>query len=234
MLDMDILAIVLGVILGLVHYFSETVHIAYPRVKKYLVSFAAGVSVTYLLIQLLPEVTLRLNVLQSHVPYLFILVGFVVFHLIEKFIYQHGKRQKIVSNIKELHAVSLFIYHLFVGVLLVYFVRINPMSAVLFTVPLFFNLSVSNVSFHRIHYTMKSHPVVIWLESAATLIGVFLALLISIPSTVVLGLASFIAGSLLFMVVRDSIPKESEGKPLFFVLGILCMVIVLYVVGALY
>ena len=48
------LAIIFGVIIGIVHYYSDKIY-QQKFHKKEILSFAAGVSITYLLLILLPE-----------------------------------------------------------------------------------------------------------------------------------------------------------------------------------
>ena len=50
------LAVVMGLVLAIVHYFSERIEPKDPAIKHKIVSFVAGISITYIFLLLLPEV----------------------------------------------------------------------------------------------------------------------------------------------------------------------------------
>ena len=85
---LSLVPVAMGIILAVAHYFNEKIHLEDPQKKKRLVSFVAGVSITYIFLLLLPEIYKGINLL-SEFLFLFILSGFALFHLIEKHVYQH-------------------------------------------------------------------------------------------------------------------------------------------------
>ena len=50
--------------------------------------------------------------------FIFLLVGFSVFHLVEKLVYQHAEAARLAWELKEVHSIDFFIYHFIVGVAL--------------------------------------------------------------------------------------------------------------------
>ena len=90
----EIIAICMAVGIGLAQYFSE-------RFSKYckpfyteILSFSAGISVTYIFLHMFPHFTQRASGL-SEFLFFSVFIGFVLIHLIEKHIYKHEKKSLI-------------------------------------------------------------------------------------------------------------------------------------------
>ena len=90
-MELIIIAIILAVILGVVQYFKEKTFKACGSYYKHVISFSAGIAITYLFLDLFPsfsEKVLKLNQLL----FIFLLIGFVVIHLVEKYISTFKRR----------------------------------------------------------------------------------------------------------------------------------------------
>jgi zinc transporter ZupT len=211
------LAIFFGVVIGVVHYLSDKIHES-KTYKNELLSLAAGVSLTYLLLFLLPELYEGVQELQK-LLFLFVLLGAVVFHLVEKYIYQHKKKKKIIADLSAVHAVSFFSYHFIIGVVLVNLLQRNIILGTLFFIPIISYTAVGQVSLKEIHAKVKEKILLKIFLAASTLIGVIEAVYIQIQPRYFYALLGFVAGAMLYHVMRESIPSEKEGNGLFFLLG---------------
>jgi hypothetical protein len=100
--DATPIALVFGVFLGLVHFFSESLNPPHGRARYRVVSLAAGISIAYLFLHLLPETYEAATHLRQWV-FVFLLLGFSGFHLVEKLIYQHADRTRLLRDLKEVH-----------------------------------------------------------------------------------------------------------------------------------
>ena len=87
----EIIAISMAVGIGLAQYYSK-------RFSKYcqpfyteILSFSAGISVTYIFLDMFPHFTQRAAGL-SEFLFFSVFFGFVLIHLIEKHIYKHEKK----------------------------------------------------------------------------------------------------------------------------------------------
>src|SRR3989304_7478188 len=79
--------LMLGLLLSIVHLAGETLS---PKLERYhceLISFSAGVLITLLFSELLPIAA------RDNLNFTFILLGFVAFHSLEKYVYQRHPSQ---------------------------------------------------------------------------------------------------------------------------------------------
>lgn len=235
------LGLILAFLLGLLHFFSEEFYLKYfQEHHKALMSFAAGVSVTYLLTHLIPDIlleSLKFEILQSKLIFSYLLAGFVVFHLVEKYVQQHVKSKMLLKDLRWIHFVSLFVYHAVIGIMIIHYAEEGFKYAFFFAVPVALNLVVLNISFHNVHKEdsrPKGNYIFNIIGSLAVLAGAIFALKYKLPLSIVLSGAAFVAGSLMFIVIRETVPKEKEGSGWIFLLGILVYWLLVYVSGLIY
>jgi len=214
-----ILAIFFGIVIAIAHYFSDKIHES-KRYKIEIMSLGAGISLAYLLLVLLPE--LYEGVQQMHkLLFLFVLFGALSFHLIEKYIYQHAMKKKLIAELSISHSISFFIYHFIIGVVLVSLLEKNIVYGILLFAPILSYTAVGQVSLKEIHAKVTEKKAVKVFLSCSTLIGVVEALIIGITGTLFYALLGFVAGAMLYHVMRESIPSEKDGNPIFFLIGTL-------------
>ena len=221
--------IILAIILSIIHYFSEIVS---EKVEKYhaqLISVSAGIVITLIFIEIIPEL-LRINQSLNDAVFLFMLLGFVMFHVSEKFLYQHIKtKKKLMKDLAELHFLGFFIDHFLLGFLLVLAITTISLGFLIF-IPLVFHTIASSISLEHIHertkYSLKSKI----LLSSSTTIGALIAFFLIPPSTVYLLLFALLTGSLLYISTRDMLPGGKEGNPLYFLVGVLIMILLLLLI----
>ena len=214
-----VFAIILGVILGIAHYLSEMICTAFSKHRDIFLSFVAGISVSYVFVELLPSLFHPDASLRTLI-FLFMLLGFFLFHIFEKFIYQHSKTSLLVKELTKLHSFGFFVYHFVIGIILVHFLSMGFKSAILFFIPAFFYSLIGEVSLHEIHSSLKKRWYWKFFLALSTLLGVVLATFVFLPLAVNLVLLGFVGGALVYVVIRDSIPKEREGNLLTFTAGV--------------
>jgi hypothetical protein len=215
-------SIAFGIIIGIAHYFNELFCLKCEKYRDILLSFSAGISITYIFLHLLPEfVAAQL----SRWIFLSILFGFVIFHIVEKYLYQHSPEDKLLKELAVEDSITSFIYHFIIGVVLVSFVNQGIKQGILFFIPVLFYTSVSTLP-----VDMTKSKIIKAVLSISTLLGILFAKFIypDIDSTLYYSLLGFIIGTLLFTVTRHSIPKLREGKPFFFVIGVIIYTMLIY------
>ncbi len=221
--------IILGFILAFIHYFSEFFHNhCNKKLVGRLLSFVAGVSVSYLFLYLLPELTQgtkNLNMLL----FFFLLTGFTFFHLIEKYVYQHETGNKRAKQLNEIHTITFFCYHVLVGVVLTRLAVLGMRNILLFFVPIALHSAISSFSLKEVHSSKhhESHIARIFL-SLSPLFGVFFALRFGLADTYFYSSLGFLGGALLYIVIHDLIPRGKKGKPFFFFLGTFLYAVTVY------
>jgi len=212
-----VLAYILGVILGFGHYFSEGICRRF-RHREAAISFIAGISIAYLFLELFP-LLFREGKEVSELVFVFVMLGFLVFFIFEKYVYQHTKTKIIAREISHLHAFGFFLYHFVIGMVLAGLVKLGAGKALLFFIPALLYSLVGEVSLNEVA-AAKESGVVKALLGVSSLFGVVIGSLVFIPLGVNYLLLGFLVGAFNYMVVRDSLPRNREGNLAAFASGV--------------
>ena len=209
-----------GLVLGVTHYFSEKVNIKGVN-RMRMVSFTAGILITYLFLHMFP-VLFESDIILNRISLVFVLVGFAVFHALEKHIYQHSKSTEVLKKeLKETHTISLFAYYMVMGMALVNIGRYTGMlNVTLFFVPLLLHAALSSISFSELHSMVRDRPEIKFLLSISTILGMLVAYYTGVFQAIQHMLMGSVIGMLLYITIVDSVPKEREGSPVSFLLGV--------------
>lgn len=89
----------LALLLGAVHYFGESFKLKEGPAYFRIFSFASGISIAYLFLDLLPHTYDATEHLKNWVSSV-LLLGFAAMHMTEKYIYQHSNARRIVKALK--------------------------------------------------------------------------------------------------------------------------------------
>jgi zinc transporter ZupT len=219
----DIYALGFGFLLGIIHFYSEKLKPPDGANRYRVISFAAGISIAYLFLNLLPHTYEAAGRLKNFV-FVFLLLGFVLFHLAEKFIYKHADKKKLAQELKEVHSVSFFLYHFVIGIVLYDKAHLSGLEGVLFFIPIALHASLSTASLSEIHGDIRESRITKILLSLSTLFGVIFALLVPIPTSLDNIFVSVIAGILLYIIVKEFLPEKDKGQPMFFLFGLLLFI----------
>ncbi|NIM91549.1 MAG: hypothetical protein GTO17_11450 [Candidatus Aminicenantes bacterium] len=218
--ELNFLALALAFLLGLLHFFSDMIRFSEDERKYRIISFAAGISISYLFLDLLPH-TYEAAVLLREWVFVFLLLGFALFHLVEKYIYQHADQKKLAKELKEVHSISFFVYYFLVGIVLENKLQASVLEGTLFLIPVGLHAGLSTASLSRIHGEIREN---LWAKialSSSSLLGVAFAILVHIPSLLDNISISLIAGVLLYIIVKEFLPEKRKGQPIFFIFGII-------------
>jgi len=212
------IAILLSFILGAVHFWNEKIFFRASEAKIKTMSFVAGASVAYVFLYLLPDLYKGVTHINQWI-FIFILLGFSLVHLLEKYFYQHTEGQKRLLRFKEIHFFIFFLYYFVIGIVLVGFLEFNIVKGLLFFVPVVFYAAVSRVSFEEVHIQIREQKIFRILLVLATFLGVLSASMILEQTFLYHILLAFIIGAFFYIVIMDFIPKEAKGRPEYFLLG---------------
>ena len=219
----NVLALCLGFLLGIIHFYSEKLKPPDGANRYRVISFAAGISIAYLFLSLLPHTYDAARHLKNFI-FIFLLLGFVLFHVAEKFIYKHADKKKLAKELKEVHSISFFFYHFLIGIVLYDMVRAHIFEGLLFSVPIALHSALSTASLSQIHGDIRESFGTKILLSSSTILGVIFALFVSIPEFLDNIFVSMIAGILLYIIVKEFLPEKEKGQPMFFFFGILLFI----------
>ena len=219
---LEISAYIFGILMLIAHFTSDKIHI---RHKNMLLSFSAGVSITYMFLHLLPR-----TFLGEEIIYIFFLTGFVAIRMIEVHIRKNTSFKNYLHKETDIHAAIIFMYHIFIGIVAFDIISEGILQGVLFFFPILLYSMINSVSTKKIH---KSRKEGIWRKivlSSSTLIGITISVFIQLPFIVYDALLGFIIGSMLYIILTDSTPKITEDIPKYFVAGILIYTVLIWII----
>ncbi len=218
------IALIMGLVMSFVHYYSEEFVLRCYHFRDQLVSFTAGISIAYLFLTLFPEFSSGSFAVGGRTLFMFVLIGFALFHLVEKYIYQHVPKSKILRDLAIEDSVISFVYHFMAGIVLFEFVKTDLRFGILFFIPILIHTSVSTLPVDA----PKNNLVAIILASS-TFLGVLFGTYMQayITPSVIFTLMGFVSGTLLFTLTRHTLPAKEHGSPLFFLVGVLFYVIII-------
>lgn len=221
--------------LAIVHLFSGQLRFLNTIPRSRWLSFSSGVSVAYVFVHILPELSKAQETIQSsvgfgiafleHHVYLVSLLGLAVFYGLERVARESrqrnenkGKGDVTEANIFWIHIASFAIYNALIGYLLLH--REEPGIASL----LFFVFAIA-LHFVVNDYGLREHHKEIydrigrWLLAAAIAFGWVIGSGTEIHRAAVAVLFAFLAGSVVLNVLKEELPEERESRFWAFALG---------------
>ena len=227
-----------------VHVFTPGLDVLESLPRPSLLSLGSGVSVAYVFVHLLPEVASveRPVVHGEHalfpheVPvYLLALAGFVAFYGLEHVARRWGTHGEEGTEPTEstgvywLHLGSFATYNVLLGYLLVERSIHERAGLVLFAVAIGLHLLVNDHGL-REHHAQRYRRVGRWLLAGAVLLGAALGVFVVVGTTLFEALLAFLAGSVVFTVVKEELPSQRENRFSTFTLGVVGYAALLVVV----
>ena len=222
----NILLVFLGAVLFLLHFYNNWIFSKWKKHSNKLASFVAGISVSYLFLYLFPELYEGVKFLNKSL-FVYVLLGFMLLHIVEKQIRQSRSIEKLRLRLKEEHSIVFFVYYFILGIILVELINLNILKGLLFFFIILFHSMVSVASLKQIHQKLIAKKIFKIVLSISTLLGILFALFVKFPQSVYYILIGFVAGALLYIVVRDIIPKQSDSKLIYFIFGALLYMVLI-------
>ncbi|MFP4142170.1 MAG: hypothetical protein ACLFSM_02885 [Thermoplasmata archaeon] len=211
------------VVLILLALLLSSIHLRSGKLSKFIgeghikwLSFGAGSLLATVFLIFLPHVVEGNSDLYV---YPLILAGYAIFFLSEKYLYQHVKDENTLDeDLYHLHLLGFFIDHSIKGFILVTIVSLRPILGFLTLIPFFIHTISSTIALESLH-KISGSDLDRYFLSSSILIGTLAGIFIDISLELERAVLAFALGILLFLVSRDLLPKEKEGKPKYFVLG---------------
>ena len=211
----------LALILSAVDFFTEGLFSKASPNKMKFISFSAGVSVSYIFLVLLPEIysgAIAINKLL----FLAVLFGFGIFHIIEKYIRQNFTGPEMRKEHRLIHSTTSFAYFFVVGFILVKLTESSIAHAILLFIPIMLHITIDSLP--RRH--TKKHYLRAF-SASSPFLGAVTAAFIDAGEMGNVILLGVVGGALLYIVIRESLPREREGRPLYFVTGLLLFTVLI-------
>ncbi|MCK4443579.1 MAG: hypothetical protein KAW09_03480 [Thermoplasmata archaeon] len=214
--------LMVAAIMSIIHYLSENVSSIMEKYHYQVLSFNGGLFLALLFLILLPEVV---EYSESVSVYFLILMGFVIFHFTNKFLYQHVRNKKeMMRELKVLHEVGFFVDHFMLGFVLVTSTEFTPLGF-LIVVPIFLHTLSSSATMQHIHEEART-GLNRFVLALSTFVGALVAVVLPIGEVAQAAILSLILGMLFYIGIRDFLPREEKGNPLVFVAGVGLMVVI--------
>ena len=203
------------------YYLGQVLDVRTRRYVEVIQSFAAGLSIGYIFLVLLPEVILfEQRVLADFpIPAIAItLVGFVFFHTILKMVFRSKNRNRVHFLTDEVHLFAIALYHFIVSFSLIELMKVSGNEAIVLLVLIAVHTTLSELSYHELHHEEKRlfKAPVLFIASFLGAVFPVLGLVNPIFRAV---LFSFTAGAIIYISIREEIPEKNHGSPWFFILG---------------
>jgi len=217
MADLTILVIIIiAVVLGLVDFFGHRISGLIGDHRDSVLSFSAGLLIALLFLILVPDV-ISLGV--TEFLFLFMLIGFLLMHLAEKYIYRHvTDKQELLENLKIIHIIGFGIDNFLIGFIVASIVELDFSVVVTLSAPLLLQMVTSSISLDSIDTRLNDKYSKIIL-SVLPLAGAILGILLELDHLLTNYVLSFVLGILFYMIIRDVLPQGRKGSSVLFFAG---------------
>ena len=233
---MTLVALAAALLLAVVHLLAGKLRFLKVIPRSAWLSGASGVSVAYVFLHLLPELSAGeekvrravgevAGMEESHV-FLVALVGLAVFYGLERLAIrsreghreEHG-HDRTTPGVFWIHIGSFAVYNALVGYLLVRGEREEISTLVLFTVALALHFVVNDYGLEEHHkeaYEGKGR----WIVAAAVLAGWGVGALTRLPEVAPVLLMAFLGGGIVLNVLKEELPDERDSRFSAFLAGV--------------
>lgn len=195
-------------------------------------SGAGGVSVAYVFVHVLPELSERHDALEGsvvgfveHHVYLVALAGFGAFYGLEQLADSSDERDEVGDAVTEtsegvfwLHVGSFAAYNALIGYLLVHRDEGGFVDLLLFAVAMSLHFVVNDHGLRERHKAAYDR-VGRWLLAGGVLAGTALGLVTAVAEALVTVLFAFLAGGIILNVIKEELPEERRSRFRAFALG---------------
>ena len=229
-------ALVAGLVL--VHIFAGKLRLLEGIPRSSWLSFAGGLSVSYVFLHLFPEMKEAqeriseegvLNLFAEQNAYFIALIGLILFYGLERLVrsnqaresgepQQEGGKTTTTMGVFWLHIASFAFYNALIGYLLVQRDEQNLREALVFFVAMALHFTVNDYGLRQDHKGTYKH-VGRWILSGAILVGWLTGLITTISDTAVHALFAFLAGGVILNVLKEELPEDRQSRFLPFVAG---------------
>ncbi len=226
-------AIAIG--LALIHLFSGKLRFAKLPRSRWL-SGAGGVSVAYVFVHILPELSEHQAVLEEaqkgiisyleHHVYLLALLGLTIFYGLEKMASESresqekaGKGDITTQGVFWIHIASFAIYNALIGYLLMHREEPDMENLLLYSLAMALHFVVNDFGLRENHKHSYDY-IGRWILAAAVIVGWVVGSGTQIGETAIAVLFAFLAGGIVLNVLKEELPEERESRFWAFGLGV--------------
>jgi len=213
-----LLTILAGLLLSLIHllgpWLEKLVHGRYVEIM----SLSAGMFLSYIFLEAFDTIA-EAHAELGKTILVFFFLGFVVYHVFSKYLYQHTKsREKREEEMEELLYSGSIIDSMFTGFALAIILDINePVYFAL--IPFLLHTVSATIAFQLHHKHFKTPKAIQMLFAFSPLIGALIGQAILFETGAFYRLLAFVTGAVLYIAVRHMLPGGKKGDIGYFMLG---------------
>lgn len=179
-------------------------------------SFSAGLLISLLFLILVPNL---ISMGVSEILFFLMLVGFLLMHLAEKYIYRHiMNKQELLEDLKVVHIIGFGLDNFLVGFIIASLVELDFFIVITLSVPLFLQMLTSSISLDSIDIRINDKYSKIIL-SVLPILGAILGIVLEFEYLLTNYVLAFVLGILFYMIVRDVLPQGRRGSSVLFFSG---------------
>ena len=217
MVDLTIvIIIIIAVVMGLTDFFGHKISGLIGGHRDTVLSFSAGLLISLLFLILVPDV------ISNGAPeflFLFMLVGFLLMHLAEKYIYKHVMhKQELLEDLKIVHIIGFGLDNFLIGFIIASLVELDFSVIITLAVPLFLQMLTSSISLDSIDTRLNDKYSKIIL-SVLPIVGAILGIVLELEYLLTNYILAFVLGILFYMIIRDVLPQGRKGSAVLFISG---------------
>jgi hypothetical protein len=216
--------------MAFLHYAGEFFSEHVEGFHAELLSLGAGLMISTFFVEILPHLSLG-EMHLDHFVFIYFLIGFVSIHILEKFFYQRASNLEVLEKEKiEFEAAGLAAYGLIIGLVIVVLFETYDEVAYFVLIPFFVrSFTITATLGHAVEKIRSRFNRAV--QIITPIVGTLLGLLLIQNKMVMYLFFSLTMGLILYVVVRDMIPLGKEGKPIFFIIGVIFTIGISLLIG---
>ncbi len=210
-----------ALLISFIHLIGERIGNHAHKHHEQIISLSAGLFLSFVFLELLEY--LSIGYFQEGVEvYLFLLLGFSVFHILNKYVYLHTKDKKHQNKeLEEVHFIGFSADMFITGLAIALFLNIDDyFLGLVALIPFILHTVSLTLAVTQLHekFEIKKHHQ--WLFSFLPLLGALSAPLFLINLQIFYSTLAFVAGIILYHGTRHMIPRKTHGKIEWYVVGV--------------
>ncbi|WP_373529946.1 hypothetical protein [Nostoc sp.] len=222
------IAAICAIALAIIHLYSGKLQFIRAKPRSRWLSFGSGVSVAYVFVHILPELSKAQITLQSslniglafleHHVYLVALLGLAVFYGLERFANKSrqrnqkaGKGDVTALDVFWIHIASFAVYNALIGYLLVHREESSIKSLLFYFFAMALHFVVNDNGLRENHKQIYDR-IGRWLLVAAIIVGWLIGIGTQIHQAAVAVLFAFLSGGIVLNVLKEELPEQRESR----------------------
>ncbi len=228
---MEFIGYLLAFGLAIVHGFAAELPITRLIPKHRWISFAGGVSLAFVFLEIFPELShaqeelqhsesVFLQYLENHV-YILALMGLMFFYLLDVLVLKINKHQAVNQDIPTIFWVHISVFamvNLTTGYLIQELSHTNLVDCLFFFAAIALHFFIIDEHL-RLHHQSPYDRIGRWLLVACIILGAIEGQATILSPLIVTVIWSFLAGNIILNVLKRELPDETENCVLSFVMG---------------